>query len=139
VSAVQGSRTVFGAKIAMVEDLLEQCQTVEKTRQIVEHLPGCLEAVNYFAQTALHVACLRGAQQDVISYICLQFPMTCSITDQYGKLPLHYLVTYSKRFLEDVKTSNQWYGDLFAENEQDCTIKCRTEDYLAMLSTVIKQ
>jgi hypothetical protein len=136
-AAVEGPTSLSEAKMAMVY-ALGKYQTLEETRQIVEHFPGSLEAVNCFKQTALHVACLRGAQPDVVAYICLQHPKACSMQDQNGKLPLHYLVTQSKRFFEDVAMFNSWFDDVLEENRQESTTRC-IEVYLEMLRTVIKQ
>jgi len=81
--------------------LLRACRkrpSYEKVRNIVEKHPESLQAMNSRRQTPLHVACAKAAHPEVIIYLVVQFREACSMEDDKGKYPLHYVASPSNWF-----------------------------------------
>jgi hypothetical protein len=75
---------------------MSKYQSLYETRIVVQSFPLCLHITNGMGQTPLHVAASKGVSCDALMFLMKNYPEACSLLDDYGRLPLHYVAMPSK-------------------------------------------
>jgi hypothetical protein len=94
-----------------VSKLTKACKrdrSLKEIKSIVDKFPDSVKVANLQGHTALHVSADNATRPAVLLYLLELFPEACSLADNQGQMPLHYVAVPRKWSTRIFESDDEW-------------------------------